>query len=101
MTVYDGGRLGNIMSQYATLYAYSKLLENITIPLLTKKMYRDLKIKMFPNISIKTYESEHCNRWFNWMDVKLDDRKFNMRQIDIGSTDNIPEEKYVLPSTSR
>ena len=78
MTAFDGGRLGNILSQYASLYAYSRLLHNVTTPLLTKKMYTTLKTKIFPDISIKTFNSDQCNKWFNWIDINIEHKRVNV-----------------------
>ena len=77
MTIVDSGRLGNMLSQYASLYAYSKILGNATMPLLSNKMYTDIKTKIFPYISIKTYDSDHCSKFFNWIDARIFHRRVN------------------------
>ena len=80
MTVFDGGRLGNLMSQYASLYAYARLLKNTTNPVLSHKMHTELKTKIFPHISIKTYNSEKCDKFFNWEDVNIQSRELDNAQ---------------------
>ena len=77
MTIVDSGRLGNMLSQYASLYAYSRILGNATVPLLSNKMYTDIKTKIFPYISIKTYDSDHCSKFFNWIDARIYHRRVN------------------------
>ena len=77
MTIVDSGRLGNMLSQYASLYAYSRILGNATVPLLSNKMYSDIKTKIFPYISIKTYDSDHCSKFFNWIDARIYHRRVN------------------------
>ena len=77
MTIVDSGRLGNLLSQYASLYAYSRILGNATVPLLSNKMYTDIKTKIFPYISIKTYDSDHCSKFFNWIDARIYHRRVN------------------------
>ena len=77
MTIVDSGRLGNMLSQYASLYAYSRILGNATMPILSNKMYTDIKTKIFPYISIKTYDSEHCSTFFNWIDARIYHRRVN------------------------
>lgn len=67
MTVPDGGRLGDLISKYAILYTYARLLPNASTPLIPKQMHRLLKTKIFPRISIKTYNSENCDKMFVWM----------------------------------
>ena len=49
ISVSDRGRLGNLMSQYATLYAYSKLLDRQ--PVISQHMSNTL-LKVFPSASI-------------------------------------------------
>ena len=71
MTVPDGGRLGDIISKYALLYAYARLLPNASTPLIPKKMHRLLKTKIFPHISIKTYNSENCDTMFVWINGSI------------------------------
>ena len=63
----DGGNLGDLISKYASLYAYSKLSQNNFYPLIPQTMYRSLKINIFPYISMKTYNSENCDRMFDWI----------------------------------
>ena len=63
----DGGNLGDLISKYASLYAYSKLSQNNFYPLIPQTMYRSLKINIFPYISMKTYNSEDCDRMFDWI----------------------------------
>ena len=47
LTVYDGGRLGNKMSQYATLYAHASRLG---VPALISQVMNDDLAKHFSNI---------------------------------------------------
>ena len=49
ISVGDGGRLGNLMSQYATLLAASKLIK--ATPVITPHM-RTTLTKIFPKLSI-------------------------------------------------
>ena len=63
------------MSQYASLYGYSRLLQNVSTPLLTKKMHTSLKTMIFPHISIKTYNSDRCDGWFQWVDGTIDHKR--------------------------
>ena len=51
MTIFDGGRLGNKMGEYATLWAFSKRLGYE--PILTPDMKSRLN-KVFKSISIKS-----------------------------------------------
>ena len=67
ITVSDGGNLGDLISKYASLYAYSKLSQNAFVPLLPRTTYRSLKMKLFPYFSMKTYNSETCDKMFNWI----------------------------------
>ena len=67
MTVSDGGELGNVISKYASLYAYSQLLQNVSMPVIPKQIHRSLKTKVFPHITIKTYNSENCDGMFGWI----------------------------------
>ena len=62
ITVSDRGRLGNLMSQYATLYAYSKLLNRQ--PVISQHM-SDTLLKVFPSASIPSssickLKIQHC-----------------------------------------
>ena len=66
------------MSQYASLYGYSKLLGNVTTPVLTKKMHMSLKTTIFPYISIKTYNSGRCDKWFNWTDGSIEHKRWSL-----------------------
>lgn len=61
ITVSDRGRLGNLMSQYATLYAYSKLLNRQ--PVISQHM-SDTLLKVFPSASIPS--SSICGKDYNW-----------------------------------
>ena len=71
MTVSDGGELGNVISKYASLYAYSKLLQNVSMPVIPKQIHRSLKTKVFPHITIKTYNSEKCDGMFGWINGSI------------------------------
>ena len=66
ITVSDRGRLGNLMSQYATLYAYSKLLNRQ--PVISQHM-SDTLLKVFPSASIPSssickLKIQHCVEFF-------------------------------------
>lgn len=61
ISVSDRGRLGNLMSQYATLYAYSKLLDRQ--PVISQHMSNTL-LKVFPSASIPS--SSICGKDYNW-----------------------------------
>ena len=71
MTVSDGGKLGDLISKYASLYAYARILQNTSTPLIPKTMHRLLKTKIFPHISIKTYNSEKCDTMFDWINGNI------------------------------
>jgi hypothetical protein len=58
MLVMDNGRLGNQLSQYATLYALAKIYQ--VPPAISDSMTKQL-IDLFPHISIPTYKSLGCN----------------------------------------
>ena len=47
LTVYDGGRLGNKMSQYATLLAHASRLG---VPSVISNVMKNELVKHFPNI---------------------------------------------------
>ena len=70
LSVGDGGRLGNLMSQYATLWAASKLVPTKVIPVITSTMHTALT-KIFPNISIP--KMPECKGSYNWtyIDIKV------------------------------
>lgn len=70
LSVGDGGRLGNLMSQYATLWAASKLVPTKVIPVITTTMHTALT-KIFPNISIP--KMPECKGSYNWtyIDIKV------------------------------
>ena len=70
LSVGDGGRLGNLMSQYATLWAASKLVPTKVLPVITSTMHTALT-KIFPNISIP--KMPQCNGSYNWsyIDIKV------------------------------
>ena len=91
MTIVDTGRLGNMLSQYASLYAYSRILGNATMPLLSNKMYTDIKTKIFPYISIKTYDSDHCSTFFDWIDARIYHRRVNDSIQTYESTSKEPD----------
>ena len=77
ITVFAGGRLGNMMGEYATLYANSRLLG--IRPYIRAKMQKPLKA-YFPSITIGT-EAEDRNRSAAAGRATILMRDFEMRAI--------------------
>ena len=74
ISVSHGGRLGNNMGEYATLWYYSQVLNNVEA-FISPNMEQDLK-KVFPYISLPAYEIPHsCQREFVSMDAGRDHEK--------------------------
>ena len=71
ITVSHGGRLGNNMGEYATLWYYSKVLNNVEA-FISPYMERDLQ-NIFPYISLPAYKIPHsCQKEFIPMDAGQD-----------------------------
>ena len=66
LTVGDGGRLGNLMSQYATLVGASEII-NAT-PVISDHMRKTLA-KVFPYLSIPVL---NCTGPLNWKIVNIE-----------------------------
>jgi hypothetical protein len=54
----DIGRLGNQLSQYATLYALAKIYQ---VPTAISDKMTKMLVDLFPDISIPTYNSSECS----------------------------------------
>merc|ERR1719273_2126465 len=80
LTVGDGGRLGNLMSQYATLVGASEII-NAT-PVISDHMRKTLA-KVFPYLSIPVL---NCTGPLNWKIV-------NIEQFHTLNTSNISRGK--------
>ena len=72
ITVSDGGRLGNNMGQYATLWYYSKVLKNVEA-FISPQMQQNLQ-KVFPHISLPAFKiAKSCQKQFRLMDGDHDE----------------------------
>ena len=67
MTIMDGGRLGNKMGEYATLYAYSKRLGYE--PVITYRMKSKFNT-VFKNASIRR---EFLSGWSDKVDLTVEE----------------------------
>ena len=58
ISVIEGGRLGNMMSEYATLVGFSKIYANHA-PVISAKLHQTLS-RTFPNITIPSLSEAKC-----------------------------------------
>jgi hypothetical protein len=79
LLVMDRGRLGNQISQYATLYAMAKIYQ---IPPAISTMMKSYLSQLFPYISIPTYDLSRCK----FPDRRCDDTYENILQGLNGSS---------------
>jgi hypothetical protein len=68
LTVHDGGRLGNLMSQYATLFASAQILG---VEAVISKHMSTILAKVFPNLSLPPMRSEKDKCHWNWTYVDI------------------------------
>ena len=79
LTVSDRGRLGNMMSQYATLFAFARKFNMKAV--ISTTMSATLR-RVFPNLSIPTVKYE--SQIYNWTVVEVEDlRSLEGREKDI------------------
>ena len=58
LSVFEGGRLGNQMSEYASLFAISKLYPS-HLPVISPHLHQQLS-QIFPNILISSWDAQKC-----------------------------------------
>ena len=79
LTVSDRGRLGNMMSQYATLYAFARKFNLKAV--ISKQMNASLR-KVFPHLSIEAVKCEA--KVYNWTVLEVEEltsKNLNIQEL--------------------
>ncbi len=60
----DQGRLGNLMSQYGSVYGVARHLD---VPATITQLHKTRLKQLFPNISIPMYARSNCTNQNEWL----------------------------------